>query len=62
MLGSSLNINKEKDQNAANTWNNAVLAMGIVTTIINIVISAFDMKQTDMMVFNSTATSASSNK
>jgi hypothetical protein len=61
MLGSAFNINKAKDQNAANIWNNAVLAMGIITTIVNIVISAFDMRETGMMAPNGNATSASSN-
>jgi hypothetical protein len=56
MLGSAFNINKSKDQSAANVWNNVVLAMGIVTTILNIIISAFDMRETDMMGFNSTTT------
>lgn len=56
MLGSAFNINKSKDQSAANVWNNVVLAMGIVTTIVNIIISAFDMRETDMMGFNSTTT------
>jgi len=62
MLGSVFNINKAKDQNAANIWNNMVLAMGIITTIVNVVISAFDMRQTDMMTPNSNVTSASSNQ
>ncbi|XP_023710257.1 ninjurin-2 isoform X1 [Cryptotermes secundus] len=56
MLGSSFNINKSKDQRAANVWNNVVLAMGIVTTILNVIISAFDMRETDMVGFNSTTT------
>jgi len=62
MLGSAFNINKAKDQNAANIWNNVVLAMGIVTTVVNLVISAFDMRQTDMMAPNGTETSAGINK
>jgi len=61
MLGSVFNINKAKDQNAANIWNNAVLAMGIITTIVNIVISAFDMRETGIMGSKSNATSPSSN-
>lgn len=56
MLGSAFNINKSKDQRAANVWNNVVLAMGIVTTILNVIISAFDMRETDMMGSNSTTT------
>jgi hypothetical protein len=56
MLGSALNINKTKDQSAANVWNNVVLALGIVTTIVNIIISAFDMRETDNMGFNRTMT------
>jgi hypothetical protein len=62
MLGSAFNINKTKDQNAANIWNNVVLAMGIVTTVINLVISAFDMRETDKMASNGNATSASINQ
>jgi hypothetical protein len=56
MLGSAFNINKPKDQSAANLWNNLVLAMGIITTIVNVIISAFDMRETDMMGSNSTTT------
>jgi hypothetical protein len=56
MLGSAFNINKPKDQGAANLWNNLVLAMGIVTTIVNVIISAFDMRETSVMGFNSTVT------
>jgi hypothetical protein len=62
MLGSVLNINKEKDQNAANIWNNVVLAMGIVTTVVNVIISSFDMKQTSLMGFSGNTRSASSNQ
>jgi hypothetical protein len=61
MLGSALNINKAKDQNAANIWNNVVLAMGIITTIVNIVISAFDMRETEINTSSINVTSASSN-
>jgi hypothetical protein len=56
MLGSAFNINKSKDQSAANLWNNLVLAMGIVTTVLNVIISAFDMRETDMMGTNATST------
>jgi hypothetical protein len=56
MLGSAFNINKSKDQSWANVWNNIVLAMGIVTSIVNIIISAFDMRETGDAVFNSTVT------
>lgn len=62
MLGSAFNINKSKDQRAANVWNNVVLAMGIVTTILNVIISAFDMRETDMMGFNSTTTPSPSSQ
>jgi hypothetical protein len=62
MLGSVFNINKTKDQNAANIWNNTVLAMGIVTTVVNIVISAFDMRGTDMITPNGNATTPRSNQ
>ncbi|PSN51782.1 hypothetical protein C0J52_05275 [Blattella germanica] len=63
MLGSTLNINKDKHQPKANIWNNTVLAMGIITTVVNIVISAFDMRDTDkMMIFNTTSTTTSSPK
>ncbi|XP_044014391.1 uncharacterized protein LOC122856686 isoform X3 [Aphidius gifuensis] len=44
LLGSTYNINKEKDQKNANTWNNIVLAMMVLTVAINILISAFEMK------------------
>jgi len=60
MLGSAFNINKAKDQNAANIWNNVVLAMGILTTVLNVIISAFDMRQTDNIGANNTSISATS--
>jgi hypothetical protein len=62
MLGSAFNINKTKDQVGANVWNNVVLALGIVTTIINIIISAFDMRETEKMGFNSTVTASPSSQ
>jgi hypothetical protein len=63
MLGSAFNINKAKDQNGANIWNNVVLAMGIITTVINVVISAFDMKETDSVTtFIRNMTRASGNQ
>jgi hypothetical protein len=62
MLGSAFNINKVKDQNAANIWNNVVLAMGIITTIVNVIISAFDMRETGMMTSNSTMATTPSSK
>lgn len=62
MLGSAFNINKAKDQNAANIWNNVVLAMGIITSVVNVIISAFDMRETGMMTFNSTMISPTSNQ
>ncbi|XP_069685562.1 ninjurin-2-like isoform X2 [Periplaneta americana] len=58
MLGSAFNINKTKDQGRANIWNNTVLAIGIVTTIINIIISAFDMRESEKMGPNTTTTIA----
>jgi hypothetical protein len=62
MLGSAFNINKAKHQNAANMWNNVVLAMGIITTVINVIISAFDMRETGMMTFNTTTTPVPNNQ
>ncbi|GLV39847.1 Ninjurin C [Carabus blaptoides fortunei] len=43
-LGSSLNINKEHEQDKANTTNNICLALNIVIVTLNIIISAFDLK------------------
>jgi len=60
MLGSAFNINKAKDQNAANIWNNVVLAVGILTTVLNVIISAFDMRQTDNIGANTTSIPATS--
>ncbi|KAJ9583416.1 hypothetical protein L9F63_022237, partial [Diploptera punctata] len=56
MLGSAYNINKNKDHTPANIWNNFVLALGIVTTIINVIISAFDMRETDKIYDDSVVT------
>uniref|UniRef100_A0A0C9RSE2 Ninj2 protein n=1 Tax=Fopius arisanus TaxID=64838 RepID=A0A0C9RSE2_9HYME len=43
-LGSSLNINKQRDQNKANLWNNFALSLLVLTATINVVISVFDMR------------------
>nr|CAD7577930.1 unnamed protein product [Timema californicum] len=45
-LGSAFNINKTAHQTTANVWNNVVLSLNIITTATNVVISAFDMRQT----------------
>nr|CAD7602456.1 unnamed protein product [Timema genevievae] len=45
-LGSAFNINKTAHQTKANVWNNVVLSLNIITTATNVVISAFDMRQT----------------
>ncbi|XP_015125036.1 ninjurin-2 isoform X1 [Diachasma alloeum] len=44
-LGSSLNINKQQDQNKANLWNNFALLLLVLTVTINIVISVFEMRE-----------------
>ncbi|XP_014298788.1 ninjurin-1 isoform X1 [Microplitis demolitor] len=43
LLGSSYNINKEKDHKTANIWNNVVLSMMMLTVTVNIIISVFEM-------------------
>lgn len=43
-LGSSLNINKEHEQDKANKTNNICLALNIIIVTLNVVISAFDLK------------------
>lgn len=45
ILGSSLDINKEKEQNKANVTNNISLILTIITVAVNVVISAFDMRE-----------------
>lgn len=45
ILGSSLDINKEKEQNKANVTNNISLMLTIITVAVNVVISAFDMRE-----------------
>ncbi|XP_063229531.1 ninjurin-2-like isoform X1 [Bacillus rossius redtenbacheri] len=59
-LGSAFNINKQPHQRVANAWNNVVLALNIITTAINVVISAFDMRQSGAGpgsgLFNATTT------
>ncbi|XP_066997479.2 ninjurin-2 isoform X2 [Anabrus simplex] len=44
ILGSSFNINKTTQQKTANIWNNVVLSLNIITTVVNVIISAFDMR------------------
>jgi hypothetical protein len=63
VLGSSFNINKAKDQYVANICNNVALAMGIFTTVINVIISGFDMRETDKWsLFNATSRSPPNNQ
>ncbi|XP_063986814.1 ninjurin-2 isoform X3 [Diachasmimorpha longicaudata] len=45
LLGSSLNINKQRDQHKANLWNNFALSLLVFTVTINVVISVFEMRE-----------------
>lgn len=45
VLGSLYNIGEENQQRAASTINNIVLALGVFTTVVNAIISAFDMSE-----------------
>ncbi|GLH15530.1 Uncharacterized protein GBIM_19968, partial [Gryllus bimaculatus] len=49
VLGSTYNINKPKEQRKANAWNNVVLALNVLITGVNVVLSAFDMRSSDML-------------
>lgn len=55
-LGSAYNINKAAQQKGADFWNNASLALMILIVAINIIISGFDMKGTDLENNSSTVT------
>lgn len=47
LLGSGLNINKEDDQNKAQKANDVVLVLNVLIVAANVLISAFEMKETD---------------
>ncbi|KAF2882130.1 hypothetical protein ILUMI_24052 [Ignelater luminosus] len=47
ILGSTLNINKEKDQDSADKANNASLIINVLIVIVNILINAFQIKADD---------------
>ncbi|KAK7790744.1 hypothetical protein R5R35_013098 [Gryllus longicercus] len=49
VLGSTYNINKPKEQRKANAWNNVALALNVLITGVNVVLSAFDMRSSDML-------------
>jgi hypothetical protein len=45
VLGSVYNIVDESHQKTATVLNNVVLILGVLTTVVNTVISAFDMSE-----------------
>ncbi|PSN39655.1 hypothetical protein C0J52_18467 [Blattella germanica] len=45
VLGSLYNISQEDHQTAANVINNIVLGLGALTTVVNAVVSSFDMSE-----------------
>ncbi|KAJ8939090.1 hypothetical protein NQ314_011244 [Rhamnusium bicolor] len=47
LLGSSLDINKEEDHPHANRTNNIVMCVNIVIMAANVLISAFEMKESN---------------
>uniref|UniRef100_A0A6M2DU88 Putative product n=1 Tax=Xenopsylla cheopis TaxID=163159 RepID=A0A6M2DU88_XENCH len=51
ILGSALDINKIQQQDTANIGNNICLSLNIITVVINVVLSAFDMKY-DSLIAN----------
>ena len=46
MLGTLYDINKEAHQRGANIINNVIVGVTIVTVVVNIIISAFDIRET----------------
>jgi hypothetical protein len=46
VLGSLYDIADESHQKTAAVLNNVVLGLGVVTTVVNAIISAFDMSET----------------
>lgn len=45
VLGSLYNISEEDHQTAASILNNIVLALGALSTVVNAIISSFDMSE-----------------
>ncbi|XP_026469191.1 ninjurin-2-like [Ctenocephalides felis] len=52
ILGSALDINKLQQQDRANLGNNICLSLNIVTVVINVILSAFDMKYDSIRSMN----------
>jgi hypothetical protein len=46
VLGTLYDIAEETHQKTAAVLNNVVLGLGVITTVVNAVISAFDMSET----------------
>jgi hypothetical protein len=46
VLGALYDIAEESQQNTAAVLNNVVLGLGVVTTVVNAIVSAFDMSGT----------------
>ncbi|XP_044737366.1 ninjurin-2-like isoform X2 [Chrysoperla carnea] len=53
-LGSALNINKEHEQNKANCANNIALSLTVITVAVNVVISGFDIKESQYIMNSDT--------
>lgn len=45
VLGTALDINKEKQQKIASVANEVVLVLNVLIVAVNVIINAFDMKE-----------------
>lgn len=48
VLGSKLDINKENEQNTAERANHGVIAMNVLIVVVNVMISVFEMKESNL--------------
>ncbi|XP_043483862.1 ninjurin-2 isoform X1 [Leptopilina heterotoma] len=53
LLGSSFDINKENHQRRANLWNDICMSMMVLTVAVNVILSAFEMRDTNYIEYRS---------
>jgi Ninjurin len=58
ILGIVFDINNTAEQKKADIINNLLVAITAISVVINIIISAFDMRETSLMVMKDNTTTA----
>lgn len=53
LLGSNYDINKEDHQRKANRWNDICMSLMVLTVAVNVILSAFEMRDTSYIQYRS---------